>query len=156
MPVAREEEIHLPLSEKDNHLPDGNIQVRFRMKGRGSREHWIIEVDTIIRKKLGDKRRILAGFSTHRLKDYIEPVQCFKCYRYGHTPGQCIEPEQCCSKCPAKHSYKTCKQDSASCRNCLESNSKNGTKFDGKHCAVSKDCPVYQKEKLRVMKVDPI
>ncbi|GIY85529.1 uncharacterized protein CDAR_540211 [Caerostris darwini] len=122
------------------------------MKGKGSKEHWVIEIDPIIRKKLGGKRRILAGFSTYRFKDYVEPIQCFKCYRYGHTQGQCIEPEQCCSKCPAKHFYKTCKQDSARCRNCLESNSKLGTKYDGKHCAVANYCPAYQKDKLRVLK----
>ncbi|GIX70145.1 hypothetical protein CDAR_543571 [Caerostris darwini] len=106
------------------------MQVSFRMNARGSREHWVIEIDPIIRKKLGDKRRILAGFSTHQFKDYIEPIQC---YRYGHTQGQCIEPEQCC-------------------RNCLESNSKLETKYVVKHCAVAKDCPVYQKDKLSVLK----
>ncbi|GIY54749.1 uncharacterized protein CDAR_390911 [Caerostris darwini] len=97
------------------------MQVSFRMNARGSRERWVIEIDPIIRKKLGDKRRILAGFSTHRFKDYIEPIQC---YLYGHTQGQCIEPEQCC-------------------RNCLETNSKLETKYDVKHGAVAKDCPVW-------------
>ncbi|GIY12410.1 hypothetical protein CDAR_531611 [Caerostris darwini] len=55
------------------------------------------------------------------------------------------------SKCPGKHFYKTCKQDSASCRNCLETNSKLSTVFDGKHCAVDKDCTVYQKDQLMAL-----
>ncbi|GIX97336.1 uncharacterized protein CDAR_427381 [Caerostris darwini] len=111
----------LSLLAKDNHLPEGKMQVRFRLKGRGSKEHWVIEVDPII-KELGDQRRILAGFSTYRFKDYLEPIQCFKCYKYGHLQAKCIESEQCCSTCPEKHSYKTCKQDTESCRNCLEPN----------------------------------
>ncbi|GIX98861.1 hypothetical protein CDAR_189301, partial [Caerostris darwini] len=60
----------LSLLAKDNHLPEGKLQVRFRLKGRGSKEHWVIVVDPIIRKVLGDQRRILAGFSTYRFKDY--------------------------------------------------------------------------------------
>ncbi|GIY66195.1 uncharacterized protein CDAR_553561 [Caerostris darwini] len=148
----KEEKKFLSLLAKDNHLPEGNMQVRFRLKGRGSKEHWVIEVDPNIRKALDDQRRVLAGFSTYRFKDYLEPIQCFKCYKYGHLQSKCTESEQCCSTCPDKHSYKTCKRDTASCRNCLESNSKNGTKFDVKHCAVAKDCPVYQKEKIRVQK----
>lgn len=70
-----------------------------------------------------------------RVEPYVFPVtQCSKCWRFGHSIKVCPSNRMICPKCSLNHP--NCEITSFKCSNC-----------SGNHMALSRDCPVYQKEK---------
>ena len=64
------------------------------------------------------------------------PLRCFQCQKFGHGKDRC-KNEIICFKCGQKGHDNTSCTNQAKCSNCL-----------GDHMAISKDCPVWKKEKL--------
>jgi hypothetical protein len=61
---------------------------------------------------------------------FDQPLQCFKCQKYGHRKENCKEEKDVCLICAGNHSYKICKNKSnVKCANC-----------GGNHSSVSKEC----------------
>lgn len=81
-----------------------------------------------------------------RLKIYVEkyvfPVtQCSRCWKLGHSAKRCVN-KIVCPKCSGHHP--NCESSQFCCPNC-----------SGRHMALSKDCPVYIREKrIRSMMAD--
>lgn len=71
---------------------------------------------------------------------YVFPVsQCSRCWKIGHTIKKCARTKLVCPKCSGDHS--NCETHKFKCSNCL-----------GEHMALSRECPVYQKErKIRLI-----
>ncbi|GBL97234.1 hypothetical protein AVEN_84939-1 [Araneus ventricosus] len=82
-----------------NNLPSGPIRVVFRLPGRGSFHHWVLAMDPAIFATLKGSRRVHWGFGSFRCREYCEPQQCYKCYRYGHGRAACNAPRALCSRC---------------------------------------------------------
>ncbi len=40
---------------------------------------------------------------------YDQPLQCFKCQKFGHRKENCKEDKEVCLICAGEHSYKLCK-----------------------------------------------
>ncbi|GBN07191.1 Retrovirus-related Pol polyprotein from type-1 retrotransposable element R1 [Araneus ventricosus] len=121
------EEEFLDKLRASNSLPDGDLRVLFRRKGRGSQQHWVLSVAPSIFASLGSARRLHWGFGSFRYREYCEPLRCFKCYRFGHVRAQCTAPQELCSKCPGSHNFKDCPKDRPVCRNCRDYNARNRT-----------------------------
>ena len=47
-----------------------------------------------------------------------EPVQCFKCQKFGHTTKDCRETKDTCRKCGSSHRTSDCSQETRRCSNC--------------------------------------
>ena len=73
------------------------------------------------------------------VEQYIpNPLQCYKCFKYGHHENNCRQEHKLCRRCstlssehdtdPCTHSFK--------CANC-----------GGEHFSTSKSCPAWQREK---------
>ena len=77
------------------------------------------------------------GYLNVRVDLYIpNPLRCFRCQKYGHGKDACTN-DVSCLRCGHKgHDNSNC-QNPAKCSNCQEA-----------HMAISKDCPVWKKEKL--------
>ncbi|XP_061713071.1 uncharacterized protein LOC133521952 [Cydia pomonella] len=73
-----------------------------------------------------------------KVEPYVHPVtQCFKCWKIGHSIGNCTSKVFVCPKCGGDHP--NCVTTTFKCVNCR-----------GNHISMAKTCPVYQKErKLR-------
>ncbi|GBM81846.1 hypothetical protein AVEN_107939-1 [Araneus ventricosus] len=142
-----EEQSFLKKVKESNSLPDGEMKVLFRKKGSGSREHWIISMDPAIFKQIKGEKRIQFGFGSFRFKEFIEPMRCFRCHKYGHGKKTCMVDTEHCSKCPGMHSFKECKATEAVCRNCRDFNRKSTNKVRVNHTATSDKCPIFLRER---------
>ncbi|XP_035205275.1 uncharacterized protein LOC118180268 [Stegodyphus dumicola] len=133
---------------KQFELPKGSAKVRSRLSARKGYEHWVVETTPALYKEIKACDKLSLGWSRHRYKEYLCPMRCYRCYRYGHTQKNCVEreTEQLCSNCPGKHSYKECKEEKTSCRNCTEVNIKQRQKLDTAHSTMSRNCPCYVRE----------
>lgn len=69
------------------------------------------------------------------VEPYIHPVtQCSNCWRMGHSRKMCTSKNVVCPKCGDNH--ENCETRTLKCVNCM-----------GNHMALSRDCPIYLKEK---------
>lgn len=66
------------------------------------------------------------------VREYIKPLlQCFVCYKFGHSRGSC-KSKQICSMCTGSHFFKDCDNtQNPKCINC-----------SGPHTAVASICPI--------------
>ncbi len=80
--------------------------------------------------------KIRLGYTVVTVDVFIpNPLRCFKCQRFGHGQASC-RGKQRCFRCGGEgHDGKEC-SESPRCCNC-----------EGTHCASSKDCPDWQREK---------
>ena len=68
------------------------------------------------------------------------PVACFKCRRFGHRARDCTRPDTC-DMC-GQEGHLQCKTVNLRCVNC-----------QGPHRASRRECPVYRKEKDRILAI---
>lgn len=69
------------------------------------------------------------------VEPYVFPVtQCSRCWRFGHTIKMCPSKRVFCPKCGGKHD--NCSSNIYKCINCTKN-----------HMSLSRDCPVYIKER---------
>ena len=76
------------------------------------------------------------GYLNVKVDLYIpNPLRCFKCQKFGHGRDSCSN-DVTCFRCGQKGHDNTNCQNPAKCANCQEA-----------HMAISKDCPIWKKEK---------
>ncbi|KAJ8866006.1 hypothetical protein PR048_033530 [Dryococelus australis] len=51
--------------------------------------HILFECSAQLRKKAIDTGKLYIGFACCRVKDFIEPLRCYRCQRYGHLASKC-------------------------------------------------------------------
>lgn len=77
-------------------------------------------------------KHVHIAYCSYPVGIYIpRPLQCFNCYRFGHTASRC-RSKQRCSLCGEAHSYRDCAAATPVCVNC-----------SGPHSAVSSQCPIH-------------
>ncbi|GBM82383.1 Retrovirus-related Pol polyprotein from type-1 retrotransposable element R1 [Araneus ventricosus] len=91
-----------------NNLPAGEITVVFRRKGRGALSHWVLSLAPAVFAIIRETKRLHWGFGSYRFREFCEPLQCFRCFRYGHVRPQCRVQTDLCAKCPGEHPTKNC------------------------------------------------
>lgn len=86
-------------------------------------------------------KHVFFGYTRASVKTYTPaPMQCFKCYKFGHTKARC-EGKQVCRNCSEDHEIsldennKTICSKSAQCVNCA-----------GSHSPADRRCPKYIEE----------
>ncbi|GBN70533.1 hypothetical protein AVEN_186876-1 [Araneus ventricosus] len=128
-----------------NNLPTGHIRVVFRRSGRGSFHHWVLALDPAIFAQLKGSNRLHWGFGSFRFREYCEPQQCFKCYRFGHVRSTCSAPRVLCSRCLGDHPHTDCTKTPVTCRNCHAFNlrNKSAPRLPTAHTAVSTKCTLF-------------
>ncbi|XP_039300356.1 muscle M-line assembly protein unc-89-like [Nilaparvata lugens] len=118
-----------------------SVKVLFKTGQRDKeRRHYVVEVAPAVRKLFLTKGRLYRGYESHRVVDFVRPLRCNKCLRYGHMAKSCSEERAHCSRCgKTDHLVKDCERSSkeSSCVNCLRE------KKPGNHSINAKRCPVY-------------
>ncbi|GBN60711.1 hypothetical protein AVEN_116753-1 [Araneus ventricosus] len=146
LPGDREEQelSFLGKLRSSNSFPEGSVSVLFRRRGRGAAQHWVLSLDPVVYHCISGTNRLHWGLGSLKFRTFSEPIQCFRCLKFGHAQSRCRTPEELCSRCPGIHSYKSCSAAEATCRNCTEYNKQNrgGARLRVNHTAVSRHCPI--------------
>lgn len=89
---------------------------------------------------------VFIGFQRCRTRVYLpNPMQCFRCFRFGHTKTNCRGKETC-RNCSKEHpilldlNRKQVCSEPAYCRNC-----------EGNHQLASRQCPIYREEEMVII-----
>ncbi|KAF8763917.1 hypothetical protein HNY73_022047 [Argiope bruennichi] len=130
----------------------GNMRVPYRKKGRGSLSHWVISLEPKAFRIIKDKTRLQCDFGSYRFREFVEPLRCFKCLKYGHVRSKCMQREDNCSKCLEMHNYKNCTKQNPECRNCKEYRKRIKIVIRTDHIATSEHCPVFIMERDQLIK----
>ncbi|GBO19691.1 hypothetical protein AVEN_42078-1 [Araneus ventricosus] len=156
MPGNREEQERSFLEKIriSNSFPEGSVSVLFRRSCRGAAQHWVLSLDPVVFHCISGTNRLHWGLGSLKFRPFSEPIQCFRCLKFGHVQSRCRAPEEHCSRCLGSHSYKNCTAAASSCRNCHEYNRRNrvGPRLKVTHTAVSRHCPIFFRacEELRL------
>lgn len=143
-----EEEDFLPGIAADNDLK-GPIIRKFTMKNRNGGKHIVAQVEPSDFGKLMQKGKVFSGWTRHNVREFLQPLRCFNCYRYGHSKKHCTN-KQACERCGEEHLRKVCKSSTEKCVNCVEFNAKFKGRRKTDHRPTDTNCPTYQKELERL------
>ncbi|GBO17200.1 hypothetical protein AVEN_198958-1, partial [Araneus ventricosus] len=144
------EKLFISKIRESNDLPEGDIKVLFRKKGKGSLEHWVLSVDPAIFKSIKDLKWLCCGFGSYKFKEHLEPLRCFHCHRFGHQKKNCDIEKPQCQRCTKTHGQDQCDRKYPVCRNCKDFSNKTGKRLLADHSATSDKCPVYLREKAQL------
>ncbi|GBL87129.1 hypothetical protein AVEN_218811-1 [Araneus ventricosus] len=128
-----------------NSFPEGGVSVLFRRRGRGALQHWVLTLDPVVSHCISTTNRLHWGLGSLKYRVFSDPIQCYRCLKFGHTQTRCRAPEVLCSRCPGSHSYKSCPETQSKCRNCCDYNKQNrsGPRLQVNHTAISRQCPIF-------------
>lgn len=87
-------------------------------------------------------KEIAFGYEVCRTRPYKDsPMQCFRCFSFGHTKAKCASENETCRNCSEGHAIKkdeankTLCDKPAKCKNC-----------NGNHSPAARTCPRYLEE----------
>ncbi len=84
-------------------------------------------------KEILEKGRVKIGYMSYKVEKFIkQPIQCYKCNKFGHLAKKCSNV-QVCSKCSGDHSHNECVAQQLKCSNCGEA-----------HSSFDRSCSVYK------------
>ena len=96
-------------------VPLTSIQRLYKRKGKDLVPTQYIKIDFSTSNR---PTEIKIGFMNFPVSDYKpNPLQCFKCQRFGHTSTACRSKERCLF-CGENHAFKDCNKESKKCANC--------------------------------------
>lgn len=82
---------------------------------------------------------VMVGNSKFRTKIYIpRPMQCKRCFRFGHTAKLCKSGQEVCGHCGVKG------HPTASCQHANDASKVRCINCEGNHQSQSASCPKYQ------------
>ena len=68
----------------------------------------IIQVSPNVRKILIKSDKVKLGMCVYPIEDYVQLMQCYKCWKFGHLAAHCHNPVYVCGICSQSHDTKTC------------------------------------------------
>lgn len=132
---------------KCNDIPDEKlfkIERMWTLAGKSIKyTNYIAEVDAVVHKKMLHEGKINEGFAQRRVTEYIDLLQCKKCWRFGHLKRTCTFPI-CCKICANEHSTEDCTMLEAKpiCANCVRHNSNTTPNIPTAHSVAADNCPI--------------
>ncbi|XP_043288833.1 translation initiation factor IF-2-like [Venturia canescens] len=121
------------------------IARRFRARQAGPRaprtSNWVLEATPEVANRLVTKGRVLLGWTSCVVRDYVDADRCFRCLGFGHSAVSCRKRALTCAWCAGDgHPAATCPAREAPpcCINCREAG------FEAAHRALDGACPFYR------------
>lgn len=113
---------------------------------------WVacLDVSPSLHRALLAKKKLMIGWTSCRVEDYVHVIRCSNCCKYGHTRHFCQQVDCTCKFCATLHSPTSmCPTDVKKCNACLHSNLTYNTEYTTTHAFTDKTCPVYLREVRR-------
>ncbi|XP_046431257.1 uncharacterized protein LOC124185015 [Neodiprion fabricii] len=139
--TTTKEDIQAALKPEAGEIPLEAIKIRNAF--RGTQMATVTLPATTARKLLDGNGKIRIGWVNCRIRATMRPVQCYKCWHFGHIGSQCkgkVDRSKHCIRCGEEgHKIADCKNP-AKCVLCAEKNSEEVAA----HHAGTYRCPVFQ------------
>lgn len=110
----------------------------------------VFNVDSNGAKAIEQDLDFYIGYQRHRATVYVNLIQCYKCFGFGHIAKDCKEDEVCgnCSETHSEPTNECTKSDKIHvCVNCK----KEGKQGADTHTATSNLCPIKQEHRKRLI-----
>lgn len=143
-----DEEIINCLEAQNGILKESNCKLEFIMKSsRG--KNAIIALESESFNQIIKKGKINIKWGRFNIREYIRPLQCYNCYKYGHLAKFCRAKKKCRNCCSDEHETDKCVSE-MSCFKCYQYNVKFNTKHDCHHSVRDRNCLIYENEILKL------
>ena len=109
--------------------------------GKGEAKHWVVQLPPHAWRHLMSRQRLYVGWQSYKVDNYITPLRCFKCQRFGHLTKYCRAEKETCANCGEEgHLRETCKTKSEEhkCASCYKFK-----KVSKQHKTGDRKCPEY-------------
>lgn len=124
-----------------NDLGEQNeIKILFKMANNKGK-NVIISCHHSTFNKILRKGKVCLNWERYNVRKFLRPLQCFKCYKYGHLAKYCRGIDICSNCRSTEHKHDTC-ESITKCINCDYSNTKYGTKYNIDHNVRDKNCNI--------------
>uniref|UniRef100_A0A6V7L7M5 CCHC-type domain-containing protein n=1 Tax=Bracon brevicornis TaxID=1563983 RepID=A0A6V7L7M5_9HYME len=135
------EALQTSLGEGNKIQPKVVVSIRMAFGGTSK---VLLKLPLRIGKVLLGKQTIRVGWSNGRVREALKPLECFKCWDYGHIESKCtseVDRSKLCMKCCEEgHKAADCSAQHPHCILC-QANGKKETE----HVQGTKNCPVFLK-----------
>lgn len=115
--------------------------------------HAQLIIDAVVHKKMIREGKLNDGFAQRRVTEYIDILQCKKCWRFGHLKRTCTFPA-CCKTCAGDHTTEECTlpESKPICANCVRHNSNSTSTISTAHSVAADNCPIRMNriERLKI------
>lgn len=129
------------------------IRVVFKYETKKGKTNVVLELDPSTYSQVNARKSIGIGWRMCRYVDYINIVQCFKCWKFGHMAKECKSEKVVCGKCTGEHKANECQSNKEECVNCKHAATKfNITGVECNHPSYSKKCQSYRRIFLEFQK----
>lgn len=138
---------------KNNKLEDyrEEIEVIFTRKDRYGTQTAFVAVPREAYRPLLDRQRTKIGWSRCPMEENVRIKRSSKCLTYGHSAKICTSEENFCPYCADTHFGEECPSFEKKCKACSTSNRNLGTNYDTMHSFYDRSCPMYQRERQKML-----
>lgn len=127
-------------------LQQREMKILHKYETKEGRSNIILELDPITYSQVKRKSTLHIGWKTCYFCDYINIIQCYKCYKFGHLAKNCRSEKDICPKCAGDHKKADCRSMDEICVNCkYAAEVQKIPNIDYKHTAYNRTCKLYQK-----------
>lgn len=108
--------------------------------------HIMIEVDPETYKEICRSDYIQTGWKGCRYEDYVNIIQCYRCWKFGHIANMCRSEKNICPICAGEHKSTECKSQVKCCVNCTYAcNVLKVSNLTCSHAAYDPQCESYKR-----------
>jgi len=119
------------------------IRVVRQVKRSNGRSTYILEVPSVVRRRLVGEGRVSLGWRSYPVSDFLNVRQCYRCLAVGHLAAACNLKSKwpICCRCTKTHAKEKCNAKEVVCVNCIN----RGFKNIGHSALDTMKCPILRK-----------
>lgn len=122
------------------------IKVVHKYENKRGLVNIVLALDAQSYQCLKKKGAIHIGWKSFYYRDYINVIQCFNCWKYGHFAKNCKGEKPVCKKCAGDHKEKECRSGEVICANCkFAAEVLRIAKIDYNHRVDDRRCEAYKR-----------
>lgn len=123
-----------------------HVKTAFKYETKKGITNVVMELDPNSYREVKKKDRLYIDWRMCYYSDYVNVIQCFKCWRFGHMIKDCKNEKIVCAKCTGEHKTSECESQVNICINCKHTAEVlKVPNVDLNHCAFNRECLAYKR-----------